>query len=172
LRGAGMREGGAGWSNGQFWGWGLGGLVGGLLGCAGLDFVTATGVPEAILLQTLVSGTFGAVGAFIGGAGGYGLSYLFDDPDPRMNSDFKSPFLFGMIFVLLISSVLGFASLTFARSAPEAHLRWVLAIGLIAGLVAAGLKGVLNNLRSEINQISDSSTKDYPEDYPDPKKKM
>ncbi|MBV8753221.1 MAG: hypothetical protein JO328_10235 [Hyphomicrobiales bacterium] len=167
-----MREGGTAWSHGQFWGWGLGGLIGGLLAGSGLDFVTATGAPEAILVQTLISGTFGAVGAFIGGAGGYGLSYLFDDPGPRMNSDFKSSFLFGAIFVLLISSVLGFASLAFARSAPEAHIRWVVAIGFVAGVVAAGLKGVLNNLRFEANQPPDSPSKDYPKGYPDPRKKM
>jgi hypothetical protein len=146
------------WRNTHFWCWGIAGAIGNGGGAAGIDVVSAGGIPVfGIFLAALTSGAWAAGGGFVAGAGGYGLSYWLDEPDTRWNM--RACMLFGIIFSLLIFSLIAFPALGFLERHPEAHNTFVFVVSLIAGLIPPGFSGILNNL-----QILPKIESDYRDD--------
>jgi hypothetical protein len=159
--------GGKYWSNGQLFGWGLGGALGGLL----------TGVLAAVLLgltadsgvvqwtSIITDGTSGVLGGFTAGALGYAFAFWFDEPIKMKSFEFRSSFLFGVVFTLLISSVLVILALSLLRpESPHGGRTFEVAeiifiITAVGAFAAAGIKGVINNLRVESDY---SEKKVYP----------
>src|SRR5690606_25461246 len=91
---------------------------------------------------------FGAIGGAIGGALGVYFSWLFDDQLIKWNpgSAFLFSFWFSTAFMVLFAVTgadIEFRMSETGRTASEITLSF----GIVAGLLAAGLAGVLNNLR-------------------------
>jgi hypothetical protein len=136
------------WSLGQLWGWGVAAAIS--AGGAGAAVAALTHDPaSASFVYTIViSGIGNAASGFGGGAGGYWLSYNLDAPVGELQV-FKRSFLFGLVFTLLIYALLSFPNIAFLKANPQIHLLYGTIVAFISGLIAAGLKGVLNNLKTE-----------------------
>jgi hypothetical protein len=92
----------------------------------------------------------GLGGGALGGAAGYILVLLFDDPKIRWN--FKSAFLFNVFFALTYAMVFGLLAIGLEREAAargEVYNRVTFGVSLISSFLATALGGVLNNLRDD-----------------------
>ncbi len=135
----------ADWSFGQFIGWAAGGAIGCGLGAGCQDYITALGDFQLIIFVTSLSAMYGAVGGLLGGAIGYGLAHFFHQPWSAW--EMKSSFLFGLFLSLLVFSLISFPAAARYTSLLE-HERLMIVAGFIGAVVAAGLGGVLNMLKT------------------------
>lgn len=137
------------WSWGQFFGWGSAAAIGAGIASAASTYLTGDPNAATILWDPIVlNGVVNGVGGAIGGAGGYGLSHVFDDM-PEEKLAFKRSFLFGLVFTLLIASLLTFPNLDYLKANLSTRLHFGFVVSVLSGFLAACLKGVLNNLRCE-----------------------
>lgn len=130
------------WSWGEFLAWTIGGAVGAALGGGLLNWWTGPAVLASLL--------FGGLGGAVGGMLGVLLTYLFDAP--RIDFRIRAAFLFGFWFSAAITLVLGLlASDLFIEidRTGEEEFKLMAGIGFVAGLLAASLAGLLNNLRRD-----------------------
>ena len=103
------------------------------------------------VLSVVVTGTLTVVAAFVGGGLGYLFSVRFDEP-PFMKHA-RHDFLYSLVGTTLLFALFTFGAIAFvsALSDGKRSLFYML-VAFSAAFVAAGSKGVINNIRAEAGE--------------------
>jgi hypothetical protein len=135
----------------QFVAWGLGAAVAaGFLTVAQVALL-AYGPNLSPVQSAIFTGTLAFVAAFVGGGLGYAFSVLFDEA-PFMKHA-RHDFLYSLIGTALFFALFTFVSLAFIGSLSDAKRNlFYMVIAFSAAFIAAGSKGVINNIRAEANE--------------------